>query len=75
MNNDKIKKNDLDSRNQNNNNCNNNDNDNNSRGSCTVRTCDYGFQTWGPGSRFACVPTKHGNAWYIAVGNSEMRVK
>lgn len=32
-----------------------------------VRHCSYGFQTWGPSARFACVPTLSGNAWYIAV--------
>ena len=52
-----------------------NNNDNNSKymnndDSSILRICDYGFQTWGPGSRFACVPTKHGNAWYIAIGNN-----
>jgi hypothetical protein len=33
----------------------------------SVRHCSYGFQTWGPSARFACVPTVTGNAWYIAV--------
>lgn len=35
------------------------------------RYCDYGFQTWGPSLRFACVPTVSGNAWYIAVASKE----
>jgi hypothetical protein len=35
------------------------------------RYCEYGFQTWGPSFRFACVPTVAGNAWYIAVASTE----
>ena len=35
------------------------------------RSCEYGFQTWGPSFRFACVPTVSGNAWYIAVASKE----
>ena len=27
------------------------------------------FQTWGPGARFACVPTLTGNAWFAAITN------
>jgi hypothetical protein len=36
------------------------------------RYCEYGFQTWGPSFRFACVPTVSGNAWYIAVASKEV---
>lgn len=35
------------------------------------RYCEYGFQTWGPSYRFACVPTVSGNAWYVAVASKE----
>lgn len=31
------------------------------------RLSEDAFQTWGPGARFACVPTKDGNAWFAAV--------
>ena len=35
------------------------------------RICDFGFQTWGPTARFACVPTIRGNAWYLSVPAKE----
>jgi hypothetical protein len=31
----------------------------------TERICSYGFQSWGPGRRFACVPTTEGK--YICI--------
>ena len=37
------------------------------RGHSSTRRSDQGFQTWGPGARFACVPTCQGNAWFAAV--------
>jgi len=35
----------------------------------TERICSYGFQSWGPGRRFACIPTTKGNWWYITVSD------
>jgi hypothetical protein len=40
--------------------------------SAVKRISDVAFQTWGPRTRFACVPTKTGNAWFAAV-TSEIR--
>ena len=40
-----------------------------------MRHCSYGFQTWGPSARFACVPTLSGNAWYIAVPEAVARTE
>jgi hypothetical protein len=35
-----------------------------------TRISDVAFQTWGPGARFACVPTLTGNAWFAALTTS-----
>jgi len=32
-----------------------------------TRITNDSFQTWGEGARFACVPTKEGNAWFAAI--------
>ncbi len=37
------------------------------RGHSATRISDISFQTWGPGARFACVPTCQGNAWFAAL--------
>lgn len=35
------------------------------------RISEEAFQTWGPGARFACVPTLDGNAWFAAITASK----
>lgn len=37
------------------------------RGEGNRRISEASWQTWGPGARFACVPTVSGNAWFAAV--------
>lgn len=42
------------------------------RGHSTSRSSPrQGFQAWGRGQRFACVPTKEGVMWYAAVANGK----
>ena len=35
------------------------------------RISEDAFQTWGPGIRFATVPTNEGNAWFLAINKSK----
>ena len=43
--------------------------DHNNQHSRITRISPDAFQTWGPGARFACVPTLTGNAWFAAITN------
>jgi len=42
------------------------------RGESCKRLSDNSFQSWGPGVRFACVPSLHGNAWFAAISHSKL---
>ena len=42
------------------------------RGHSSKRVTPNAFQTWGPGVRFATVPTKTGNLWFITEPSNDM---
>ena len=42
------------------------------RGHSNKKVTPNSFQTWGPGIRFATVPTKTGNCWFITEPNTDM---